>query len=545
MERFRYTKASIAQAISYLKTKKGEPPTYVASFPDSFKVKHGKLYAGDRLVISVEERDDYLREIIYGKKSEYPFGRDSLFAILKNEVLGVSKRNIEAFLNAQGPVVHRRSRPKKEKRVNLRQIRKPGQLSIDLVHVRAKTFEKILGQEGYEYMGPVGKRGYQQDRYFLNAVDLLTGYLLTRVLQGKTAKEVAPKLKAIIKEYEGLLKMKVPVIETDKGGEFRGEVTQMLRELKIRKHEKITNATVEQTNAKMQRIFYNLVEQRRGGFEKTWKQAVRISNRTRNRRTGMSPEDALKKIAAGEKVSTKAPKARATERHKAWDVGTKVRALKKPRVKADPFYKAYEGEHYGAVTPITKVRFIGVYPKYRVGDRWLWQDEVIKARSTDTKSHNLYIKRPVVVPDSVKPMVKPEAPIGPITTEIENSRSANTLQRKLAFLPGTGRQRTKLINDLLRSIGGFEDDEKNAQPMAERVKDVLAKHSWFVSKFAPLKVKVKAKAKVKVQQGSGRVGREVQAPDQRHGDEGGGWQDLCIVLRQKRQELVRRGPDRV
>ena len=43
---------------------------------------------------------------------------------------------------------------------------------------------------------------------------------------------------------------------------------------------KVTNAVVEQTNAKMERIFWNLAEQRRGGFLTTVRQAVKISNRT-------------------------------------------------------------------------------------------------------------------------------------------------------------------------------------------------------------------------------------------------------------------------
>jgi len=408
MNRFKYPAADIEKAVRFLKKKKGQAPNFITKFPGEFTVKHGKLYAGNRRVIAAEKKDEFLRDVVYGKKSEYPFGRDSLFLLLKDEVLGVSKRDIEAFLNAQGPLVHRRSRPKKETRTNLRQIRKPGQLSIDLAHIKANDFERILGEEGYEYMGAPGKRGYQQDRYFLNAVDLLTGYLLTRVLQGKTPKEVEPKLRSIIDEYEKLLKQKVGRVETDKGGEFMGVVRKMLKEKNIRVFAKITNATVEQVNAKYQRIFYALVEQRRGGFDTTWKQAVRISNRTRNRRTGMTPEQALKKQAAGEKVTTKTPKARSTERKKAWKVGEKVRALKRPRAKADDLgYKAYKGEHFGAVTPITSVRFIGVYPKYKVGARWLWQDEVIKARPEDTKSHNLYIKRPVILPEKMRP--KPKA----------------------------------------------------------------------------------------------------------------------------------------
>ena len=398
----------------FIKNKKGTAPGFIQKFPGVFNVRRGKLYAGNRRVIPAEEREDFLREIVYGKKSEYPFGRDSLFAILKDEVLNVSKRDIESFLNAQGPLVRRRARPKKQKREHLRQIRKPGILSVDLVHVKAKDFADLWDddEKGYDFMGPPGSKGYQQDRYFLNAVDILTGFLLTEVLQGKTARETWSNLLKIINRYERQFGIKVRQIEVDKGKEFYGDKgdkkknippLSFMAELKnrpegpIRLIRKVTNATVEQVNAKMERIFWNLVEQRRGSFFPTVKQAVKISNRTQNRRTGMNPEDAMEKLKRGEKVAQRTPKAGPTERKKALAVGTKVRALKMPYKKFGLEYKSDKGAHYGAVHPISKVKFSGVYPKYKVGARWMWGDEVIRARPTDTKAHQLIIKRPIVM----------------------------------------------------------------------------------------------------------------------------------------------------
>ena len=58
----------------------------------------------------------------------------------------VSKRDIEAFLNEQKPLIHRRSRPPKQKREFIRQVRKPGQLSIDAAYIRRKDFEIVLGK---------------------------------------------------------------------------------------------------------------------------------------------------------------------------------------------------------------------------------------------------------------------------------------------------------------------------------------------------------------------------------------------------------------
>ena len=453
MNRFKFPKEQVDKAIIFLRDKKGSAPSFIKKFPGGFRVFQNKLFAGDLLVVPTEQRDDYLRKIVYGKQSEYPFGRDSLFAILKHEVMNVSKRDIEAFLNSQGPLVHRRARPKREKRTHLRKIKNPGQLSVDLVHVRAKDFEKLFqpaSAQGLDYMGPPGSKGYQQDRFFLNAVCMLTGYLLTEVLQGKTAAETTKPLERIIERYEKLSKTKVGRIEFDKGGEFRGAVAVMLKEKGIRKIEKVTNAVVEQKNAHMQRVFWNLVAQRRGGFIPTVKQAVRISNRTLNRRTGMNPEEALQQIAAGGKVNQKEPKAGPAQRKKAFEQGTKVRALKQPRSKSEQNrdYKAYKGQHYGRVLPILKVRYVGNYPKYMLRERvmtdpieydrkvstgefrrnkkgekihkvktpaiWKWGDELIRARPADTKAHNLVVMRDIVFPKAMqvkKPKAKPKKPV--------------------------------------------------------------------------------------------------------------------------------------
>ena len=130
MNRFLYPKEAVARAILFLKKKRGTPPNFIKKFPGEFTVRRGVLYGGKLRVIPDEERADFLRGKIYGKKSLMPFGRDSLFSILKNEVLNVSRRDIGDFLNAQGPIVHRRARPPKETRPQLRQIRKVGILSI-------------------------------------------------------------------------------------------------------------------------------------------------------------------------------------------------------------------------------------------------------------------------------------------------------------------------------------------------------------------------------------------------------------------------------
>ena len=268
MNRFLYPRKVVEQAKKYLKTKKGDPPPFVKKYPGEFTVKKGVLYGGGKQVVATEDRHDFLQDIVYGK-GDFPFGRDSLFHILKRSHLNVSKRDIEAYLNAQGPVIHRRARPKKDARQYMRKVRKVGTLSIDLVHIRAKDFENMFPVEdhgepsGYDYMGLPGDKGYQQDRYMLNAVDLLTGFLLTEILQGKKPEMVVPKLKKIIQRFETASKQKVLKMETDDGGEFKGVVNKFLKERGIKKIIKTTNAIVENKNATVQRVFFTIVQERR------------------------------------------------------------------------------------------------------------------------------------------------------------------------------------------------------------------------------------------------------------------------------------------
>ena len=419
MNRFHFTSQKVKNAINYLLTKNGKPPSFIQT-PSDWKVLKGKLYFKKIKVIPLEEVPKFLREVVYGSNSLYPYGRDSLYHSLKSEVLGVSKRAILNFLNSQGPIVSRRSRPPQAQRENLRQIRKSA-LSCDLVHVRSQDFENLFPLEihgepsGREYMGAIPEdKNYQSDRYFLNCVDLLTSWLGTEVLEGKTPQEVASPLMRIIKRFEKESKQKVKRIEVDAGGEFKGLVSKMLKERGIRLVVKKTNALVEQANSKMQRIFFSLVEQRRGYFLPTVKMAVKIANRTLNRRIGMTPDEGVSVLSSGRALKHKAPKAGPQERRKALPPGTHVRILKKGRTKGDDLsFKSYKADHFTGVLKISKVRFVSVYPKYLVGTRWVWGDELITVNPQDKKSSQLIASRPVRIPgraqqNKKKPQQKPQ-----------------------------------------------------------------------------------------------------------------------------------------
>ena len=188
LNRYRYTKANIKSAISALGGR-GTPPTFMKAHPKAFSVKGSKLFAIGREVIPRETRDSFLRTLLYENKQGYPFGRDSLFHVLKGKYLGISKRDIESFLNSQPVIVARRARPKKEKREFLPRVKKAGTLEGDLAHIRPADvpedyMPRIRASAAYRpgvSMKNIWKTSRTSgDRYFYNIVDKFTAMVVDR-----------------------------------------------------------------------------------------------------------------------------------------------------------------------------------------------------------------------------------------------------------------------------------------------------------------------------------------------------------------------------
>ncbi len=68
----------------------------------------------------------------------------------------------------------------------------------------------------------------QHDRYFLNSVEMHTGYLLSDIKDGKKVIYVLPKLTAQIIRFKELMGKKVKKIGFNKDKEFMGAVNPML-----------------------------------------------------------------------------------------------------------------------------------------------------------------------------------------------------------------------------------------------------------------------------------------------------------------------------
>jgi hypothetical protein len=77
MNRYNFSRAEIKRAID---NDANNIPNFMKKYP--FKAKGDKLYLEGREVIPNEERNTYLRKVLYDKDSDYPLARDSLFYLL-------------------------------------------------------------------------------------------------------------------------------------------------------------------------------------------------------------------------------------------------------------------------------------------------------------------------------------------------------------------------------------------------------------------------------------------------------------------------------
>ena len=382
LNRLALTKSEIKKAQSYTKKPVGSPPQLVAKFPN-VKFRRGKAYVDGFEIIPAEDREKTLKMYVYSRDSTVPFGRDTLFAWLKeNKKAGVSRRYVAEYLRAQEILQLSRSKPKRVVRQNVSTIRNPRWFACDLVHVSPRDV-------GPDFLGePADGQNEASDRYLLTVVNLLTSYTYIRFCNRKLAKDVVVQMRSIVNDIKKRFKRTggITNMSSDNGGEFKADTKKLFDENEIKHTVVKLSAAIENRNAYIQQVMYRVHRMKRGGgkIASVLKQTQNIVNNTQHTQLKISPNQAVKQLAAGEKVKRKDYKRVVKRPHdppkKPFKVGTRVRKLK-GREKPKAFYKRYHQEHISkSLYTITKVRMVKEYPKYILNDgSTAWHDEVIKS----------------------------------------------------------------------------------------------------------------------------------------------------------------------
>ena len=316
-------------------------------------------------VVPVEEMAEYLRQTLLVEDSDVPMARDSGYHILQQRTMGISRRAWAAFLGKQSVLQRMQNIPPERRKGGIK-ISARGHLEMDLI-------------EGKRH--DVHVRFLTDDWYWLSVVDVLTGFFVVRRQMTKTAKVTSANLRLVLDTMRQKLGSPLLSISSDKGGEFKGDTTRLLKKRGIQQKFVDRGNRIEQCNQVFQRNFYRLYKLRRGTFQSLQKQAQTLVNQTRNKYTRMTPNEAS--AAEDKDLAPRYNEARQQPEnsYKAREIqqGDRVRHLLNIRKRLrDLAYKAYRGTHWSAtVRHVVEKKRVGPAFKYLVGGSWYDRDALL------------------------------------------------------------------------------------------------------------------------------------------------------------------------
>ena len=392
INRYKITKADVAQAVKFLKTKKGhlDVAPWVEKFKANLSVKNGKLNFDGKEVVPREDVDAYLRRRLYSKADDaIQMSRDGAHYQLLKETVGITRRKLMEFLKAQRTLGETRAAlPKPKSTAGKRE--KGFVLETDLVFIRRDDL--IEANPRFEKKDP------PREQYALVTVEKATGLCrITNVLV-KEAEVVTPEVKKHIEWFAK--KLKVPAkqfeLRSDKGGEFNHKDLATV----VGKTKYIPmGPSVERKNRQIQQNFYRILRNRqaltvKNGLAKAENLAnncySRIQKATPNEAAEQAQEETLKKY------NKKRATYQSTSKRKPLEVGELVRIQKKTIKDSAVGYKSYKNMTYSAEVYVIKKRTKSVPYRYWLGrgvGRWINGDLLLKTKSRDKVSDKLIESR--------------------------------------------------------------------------------------------------------------------------------------------------------
>lgn len=221
MDPLAYARAGVADMVTYTPAVMRAIASDVAKYP-GYRVEITpsralRMWFGERRVVPEGKGDDVLRKI-YEDPSTGLFGRDRLFDRVKRTYVGISKRDVEAFVKARKEAqIHAPVRRQKIRTPIL--ARAPfRRWQIDLVDVSAYR----ASNDGVLYL--------------LTVIDCFSKYAWAVPLKRKTAEAVGAAMRTVLADAEAKWGKAPHTVQSDNGTEFRGEFRAALREAGVARH---------------------------------------------------------------------------------------------------------------------------------------------------------------------------------------------------------------------------------------------------------------------------------------------------------------------
>ena len=312
-------------------TKDGKAATFAKKW--KLKLENGKLFHQGREVIPPEDVDVILkREATSG---EMPLSRDGAYRYLRKRYVGFKLKAIADWLKRVESLqlIHRRNNA--EPRGRNRRPRE-GVTNWRMASKHEGRFS--CGVDLFEF-----PREWTRYKYCLIVVLQRNGFVWAEPMSSKTSQLCKTKLLNVFEDCKKRFGRIPTGVTSDKGGEFMGEVSKMLKSKKIKQRfEKKLCAFVENKMSQIFRQFAVLIKVH--GFNTALKLAVAKVNNTVSRITRKAAVDWTPKDFFAVKRIQRKLKSRINHRaHAEYPIGQRVRHLLRAAFDKEKLYKSYEG----------------------------------------------------------------------------------------------------------------------------------------------------------------------------------------------------------
>ena len=397
LARYTIKKDDFPKAIQYLQGKsfKSKTPNWVVKNKDFLQVVEGKVRFNNIPIIPTEEVDQYLRSLVFDKKSRSPLSRDGMYNHIKSQVAGISRRRVMVFLRGQSVVVSGKGAEPVPKLGG--KPLKTFHIEFDLIFLKKQDVQKanqyFRDHEGLKGVLDEGRKTGLT--YIISTVEKVTGLVRLDWVKTKEANIVSPIVLRHMKEIASALKtpLKEFEISSDKGTEF----SQKMLEKHVKSYVRVpTGSSVEKKNSDVQRVLFQMIRARRGkNIPKLIQVTQEILNNNINRITKKTANEAVEKQEKQKDISSYNKKRQRVGIDRTeLKVGDHVRLrILKVQKEKGLAYKAYKNMIWSRqvyrITGTTKRK----PTKYRVKGKWRLKSMLLKSAPIDQMSEAIIEKR--------------------------------------------------------------------------------------------------------------------------------------------------------
>ena len=194
MDRYRFTTDSISKAKGFLTGKTKTGPAWAKRFKEDLTVKGTKVLYKGREIIPAEKIEDVLRQEIFKRDADIPPSRDGAFHIVKQRYVGISKRKILAFLQAQRILVETKPIVAQAK---VKAGKKLDKYSFETDLIFVKREDVLRADPKFE------KKSVPELQYIVATTESITGLIRLALCKSKDASAVTP---IVIKQLKDMAK---------------------------------------------------------------------------------------------------------------------------------------------------------------------------------------------------------------------------------------------------------------------------------------------------------------------------------------------------